>query len=348
MRRGVLGAQVVHVARADDRQAGLGGQRQEAGVDALVLVDAGVLQLDVDVLAPEDLHEAVELLARTGLIARQQRRARAPGEAAGQRDDAVGVGLEQLVVDARLVVVALEVAERAELDEVVVAGRRLGQQRQVVPVALVGVHARAAVVDEVDLTAQQRLDAGLAGRAIELDRARHGAVVGDADGGHAELHRALDELRDAAGAVQHRVLGMDVQVGVTRHGRSHRRHILGGPATGMASPASFTSPEARRAGRAAGSTSCQRPASRRFSKRPKTARAGVATFGFCTARRTSTPTATSFVTRQIMRPPRRSRASERLARDAACRARSRRRSRGRARRRARPAAPCAAPRRARR
>ena len=258
-------------------------------------------------------------------------------------------GLEQLVVDARLVVVALEVAERAELDQVVVALGRLGQQRQVVPVALVRVHARAAVVDEVDLTAQQRLDAGLAGGAVELDRARHGAVIGDPDRGHAELHRALDELRDAAGAVQDRVLGVDVQMGVTRHCRSHRRHSLGGPS--RAWPRARVPRGGLGVGRSlpAAATSCQRPASRRFAKRPKTRARRRRHGGFwhrpahehAHARRASS-------TRQITRPPRRSRAWRGRARDAACRARSRRRSRGRARRRARPAAPCAAPRRARR
>ncbi len=227
VRLGVLGAQVVHVAGADDRKARVGGEREQAGVDALVLLDARVLQLDVDVLAPEDLDEAVELLAGAGSVAGEQRLAGAPGEAARERDDAVGVLLEQRVVDARLVVVALEVAERAELDQVVVARGRLGQQREVVPVALRRVLARAAVVDEVDLAAEQRLDPRLAGDAVELDRAGHRAVIGDPDRGHAELHRTLDELRDTAGAVQDRILGMDVQMGVTRHGRSHSRHSVG-------------------------------------------------------------------------------------------------------------------------
>jgi hypothetical protein len=103
-------------------------------------------------------------------------------------------------------------------DQVVVALGRLGQQREVVPVAMRRVLARPTVVDEVDLTAQERLDARLARAAVELDRARHGAVVGDPDRGHAELGRTLDELRDTAGAVQDRVLGVDVQMGVAIDG----------------------------------------------------------------------------------------------------------------------------------
>ena len=64
MRLGVLGVQVVHVARADDREPGIGGDAQEARVDLGVLGHAGVLQLDVDVVAAEDRDEPVELGAR--------------------------------------------------------------------------------------------------------------------------------------------------------------------------------------------------------------------------------------------------------------------------------------------
>ena len=103
-----------------------------------MLVDAGVLDLDVDLVAAEDLHQPVELgsRARPGRPS-QQRLADAARQAAGERDQPARVALQQLEVDARLVVVALEVAGRDELDEVVVAGRVLGQQRQVRPVALV-------------------------------------------------------------------------------------------------------------------------------------------------------------------------------------------------------------------
>ena len=47
-----------------------------------------------------------------------------------------------------------------------------------------------AVVDEVRLEAEQRLDAVLLGRLVELDGAVHDAVVGQADGRLAELGRA--------------------------------------------------------------------------------------------------------------------------------------------------------------
>jgi hypothetical protein len=47
-------------------------------------------------------------------------------------------------------------------------------------------------------------------------------MIGERDGGHLELGGALREVRDAAGAVEDRVLGVDVEVDERRfgHGRS--------------------------------------------------------------------------------------------------------------------------------
>ena len=55
--------EVVDVAGRDERQAGLRGERRELGVDARLLLETGVLDLDVDVVAAEDLRQAVEVQA---------------------------------------------------------------------------------------------------------------------------------------------------------------------------------------------------------------------------------------------------------------------------------------------
>ena len=145
-----------------------------------------------------------------------ERLADAAGEAAGERDQAARVALEQLPVDARLRVVALEVAERAELDQVRVAGVRLGQQRQV----RVAARARVAVVGDVDLAADDRLDPLVARGLVEVDRAGERAVVGERHRRHLELGRAGGERGDPARPVEDRVLAVDVQVDeVGAHGR---------------------------------------------------------------------------------------------------------------------------------
>src|SRR5207248_10366145 len=108
-----------------------------------------------------------------------ERLAHSSREAAGERDEPGTVLVEELPVDARLVVVALEVAERAELDQIRVALVRLGEERQVRVALLLGL----AVVGDVDLAAEERLDAVLFRLSDETDRARERAVVGEPDGG---------------------------------------------------------------------------------------------------------------------------------------------------------------------
>ena len=89
MRVRVLGGQVVDVAGRDERQLRFGGELDELRVDALLHVEARVLELDVGAVAPEDLRQPVEVGARVGGPALLERLADAAGEAAGERDQAL-------------------------------------------------------------------------------------------------------------------------------------------------------------------------------------------------------------------------------------------------------------------
>ena len=173
--------------------------------------DAVLLDLEVDVVGPEDLHQLVRVGARLARDAVDDPPAEARLEAARERDHALRVALEQLQVDVRLAApVALEIARRAQLDEVakaLVAGREQGEV-----VALVAHLLRAPVVDEVGLEAEDRLDPVLPAGLVVLDRAVHHPVVGEPERRLAERRRALRQRVDPAGAVEHRVLGMDVEM----------------------------------------------------------------------------------------------------------------------------------------
>ena len=61
MRAGVLGAEVMDVAGRDERQPRLLGEAGERGIDALLDLEVRVLELDVRVVAAEDLREPVEV-----------------------------------------------------------------------------------------------------------------------------------------------------------------------------------------------------------------------------------------------------------------------------------------------
>ena len=188
MRVSIFGAQVVHVAGADGRQPQLIGQLDQYRVDLVVLFEVGVLDLDVEVLLAEDLDHQVHLGPRRRLVALHDRLVDAAGQAATQCDQALRVLLQQVEINARLVVIALEIAQGDQFDEVVVPLKILGQQREVRPIATARRLLCAAILDEVDLAANNRLDAGLRGRPVEVDRPGHRTVIGDRHGRHLELH----------------------------------------------------------------------------------------------------------------------------------------------------------------
>ncbi len=208
VREGIVRVEVVHVSRRNERQARLLGECDEQRVDLSLLSEPGVLDLDVRRVAAEDLDEAIEVCVRVRRPALRERARHPAREAARQRHDPLRMPLEELPVDARLVVVALEVAERGELDEIRVALVRLGQQRQVrVPLRLC-----MPVVGDVDLAADDRLHAGTPGLAVELDRAGERTVVGERHGGHLEPGCLVDERWDAARTVEDRELRVNVEM----------------------------------------------------------------------------------------------------------------------------------------
>ena len=205
----VLTAQVVHVTGADQWATDLARDLHDPGVGLLLVGDAVLLNLEVDVVVAVDLQQLIGHRARLGLTVADQRLAEARCQAAGQRDHALRIPRHQPGVHRRLAALQpLEEARGAELDEVAVADGALRHQGQVVALAALGV-----VVGDVDLAALDRLDAVLLARLIELHRSVHHAVVGERQRRLAERGRALRELVDLGCAVEQRVLGVDVEVG---------------------------------------------------------------------------------------------------------------------------------------
>src|SRR5258707_7186820 len=114
----------------------------------------------------------------------------------------------------RPMVEALGVADRDQLHEVVVAAFVGGQQGHVV-VRLFDPRSRLVVAApgrDVDLAAQDGLDAPVDRRVVEGHGSEHVAVVGDGERLHAELAHLVDELVDVARAVEEAVLGVEMKV----------------------------------------------------------------------------------------------------------------------------------------
>ncbi len=144
-------------------------------------------------------------------------------------------------VDARPVVVAVDVGVRDEPAQVPIADQVLGQEDQVerlgVGLALLVAHRPAG---DIRLDADDRLDALRSRGLVEGDRAVQGAVVGDRQRIHAQLGGRVDQLGDPAEPVEEAEFGVDVEVREVVRGDGHGRSMIRRPTSrGAASRASM-------------------------------------------------------------------------------------------------------------
>ena len=180
MRLGVFRLDVVRVVGRHERQPRPPCDLDEAGANRVLVRDAVVLQLEKVVVVAEDLRVLARDRLRGVEVAAHDRLRQLTAEARGEADQTLGVLGEDLLVDARLVVVALEMRRAHELDEVAIPGVVARQQDQVARIAVdtslaIGARARR----HVHLAAEDRVDLRGARRRVEVDRAVQDAVVGD-------------------------------------------------------------------------------------------------------------------------------------------------------------------------
>ena len=129
------------------------------------------------------------------------------------------MGAQQVKVDARLDVKALGKRLGDHVGEVAVAHLVLAQEDEVARLGIEFVLLiKSRAWSDIDLAADDGLDAlGLA-RAVKVDRAVHHAVVRDGDRRLPQLADALGKPLDAAGAVKQAVFRMNVQMGERHDG----------------------------------------------------------------------------------------------------------------------------------
>ena len=177
-----------------------------------------VLNLEVEVALAEDV--LVLEGGGPGLVvfAGGELFAELAGEAAGGADEAFGVLGEPGLADARLAIEAVERGLRGDADEVAVALFVFGEDEEMVVVVALAGGAMVGVFADVELAAEDGLDALLLGGVEEVDGAVDVAMVGHGHRFLAEGGDAIDEFLDVAGAVEQGVFGMEMEVGKFGHG----------------------------------------------------------------------------------------------------------------------------------
>lgn len=126
---------------------------------------------------------------------------------------------EEFAVDAGLVVETGEEGLRAEDEKIFPAGFVFGEEDEVVaafaPAAVCAIGARFFGGRDVGLYAEDGFEVFFFASLVDGDCAEHVAVIGDADGVHAEFGDSIDELVDAIATIEEGVFGVEVEMGET-------------------------------------------------------------------------------------------------------------------------------------
>ncbi len=187
-------------------------------IDPFLLVDAVVLNFEKEPVLAEHL----QVIPR-GLVGLLQPALHDPAryfavQAGRHPDQTAGAILQELPVDPRPVVKALQLSRRGQPTQIAIAFLIFRQQDDVAELAVVGrVSVEPAARGKIHLAADDRLDAGLARLFVKLDGPEQGAVIGGRHGRHAVGGGSFDQIVDADRPVQQAVLGVDVQMNEVGH-----------------------------------------------------------------------------------------------------------------------------------
>ncbi len=142
-----------------------------------------------------------------------------PAQARRGRDDAGVKVLQHLQIDARPVVETFQTGAAGKLQEVAVAGLVLGEQKQVVVLALA---LGGLPFGEIRLHADDGIDARLFSRLVPNHRRIHNAVVGHRHVRHSKAFGLGEVIVDPSHSVQQRELGVKVEMREIRQESSPR------------------------------------------------------------------------------------------------------------------------------
>ena len=181
-------------------------EADEVAVDARVLLEALVLDFEEEIAFAENIVQTVGVRAGLIVLFGEEGVGDFAAQTGGERDQSFAVLGEELMVHARLVIKAVEIAGGDELDQVPVALFVFAEQNQVIGAFRVGAAIFVIVRRDVHFAADDGFDAVGGGLMVKIGGGKKIAVVGDGYGGHAAARGLGRQLADFAGAIQKRVI----------------------------------------------------------------------------------------------------------------------------------------------
>src|SRR6266545_4572441 len=206
---------VMHVVSGDEVQPEILRPLNQVAIDLGLFGDRVVLEFEIKIFRAERLLEPIHGGARLIQPVLLDQFGNFTGETSGKHDEALVVLRQNFFVDARLVVIALQMRRGGESDQVLVARLVLRQQDKMMVNVLAAagrLFVEATAGRNIHLATDDRFDAFVASGLIKIDRAVEHTVVGDREGGKLQFMRLVHQPVEAAGAVEQRILGVQMEV----------------------------------------------------------------------------------------------------------------------------------------
>ncbi len=166
----VVAMQVMRVVGSHQRNAGFLRQPVHLRGDQLVLIQAMILNFQKEIALAENILIRVRQAAGFVVAIGHQRFVDVAAQAGRERDDPSGMLRQQIFIDARLVIEALQKASGNQLNQVAIALLVFAEQHQMV--VAIRIRARlVALLRDVNLAADDRMHALGLGGFVKLHRA---------------------------------------------------------------------------------------------------------------------------------------------------------------------------------
>gem|GEM_PF-4247483 len=199
---------VVTVVRRDQRDTRLITEHDQVLVDLRLLGELIALDLEIVIASSEDTVVPERSILRLLRIVLEDICRDLAGHTRRQRDQALGILLEKLVIDSRLIVETFGETGGNQTVQVLQAFVILREEHQMVVSPIFIFFQKTAARSDIHFTSDDRMDALLGHGFIELDGTVHGTVVGDGAGSHAQFFEARGKTLDADRTIQKAVFGM--------------------------------------------------------------------------------------------------------------------------------------------
>ncbi len=207
VRYSITGAQVVAIVGRHERHVHILAKIDQLSVDLRLRFQPMGHDLQVIVIRTENLAVTINGICRLFNLIVHDVAIGLALEAPGERDEALGVFSQGRFIDPRLVVKAVDISRAQQSRQILVTGKILGQQRQMIRHAAAFGHRpiKARARRDIGLAAQDWLDALALGRLVKFHGPKHVAMIGHGNRWHAEFCRSLYQFANTVRPVQQAV-----------------------------------------------------------------------------------------------------------------------------------------------